>query len=108
MGLINFNECGKVVCNSMKKLSFIIFAFTMLISCDIKTPEQRAKEAFEAEKQAGMRHEIYIDSVLNVALGKGKYEYMPENRRNAIKILRKELPAMNDKWDILEQKIYQH
>lgn len=93
----------------MKKI--LLFTFILfLFSCDNRTPEQKAKEKYEADKQRTkekrMQKEVYIDSVLNVAAGVGKYQYLRENRLNALKILKKEYPDMVQKWDSIESSIY--
>ena len=52
-----------------------------------------------------MKHERYIDSLVNVATGLDG-ETLVRNRQNALDILRKEYPQMNEKWDSLQESIY--
>lgn len=83
----------------MKKLLLLPMLFFLLVSCNNKSPEQHINELFEKQKQESMRKEIYVDSLLKVAYGMGEYQYLKENRLNALEKLRQELPEMNAKWD---------
>lgn len=51
-----------------------------------------------------MKHERYIDSLVNVATGLDG-ETLVRNRQNALDILRKEYPQMNEKWDSVQESI---
>lgn len=51
-----------------------------------------------------MRHEKYIDSLVNVAAGLDG-ESLVANRKNALSILRSEYPQLSDKWDKMEISI---
>lgn len=82
-----------------------IVAFICFIGCDSKTPEQRVKYESDMARNDRMKREVYIDSVVNVALGVGKYEHMRENRINALNILKEEYPSMTQKWDSIEISI---
>lgn len=93
----------------MKKvLFFASVACVLLGSCNTKSPEQAAQESFEQEMKENeanqMKHEKYIDSLVNVATGL-EGETLVSNRRHALSILRSEYPQMNDKWDKVEVSI---
>ena len=91
----------------MKKLlSLILFIVALTSSCDNRTPEQKAQDRYNAIKQDGMKRELYIDSLLNVAVGIGKYEFMIENRKNALRILKEEYPTMKERWDSIEVSLH--
>jgi len=90
-----------------------VFAFASLLcvllgACNTKTPEQAAQESFEQEMKENeaneMRHEKYIDSLVNVASGLDG-ENLVANRRHALSILRSEYPQLSDKWDKMEISI---
>ncbi len=51
-----------------------------------------------------MKHERYIDSLVNVATGLDG-ETLVRNRQNALDILKKEYPQMNEKWDSVQESI---
>ena len=55
-------------------------------------------------KEDEMKHERYIDSLVNVATGLDG-ETLVRNRQNALDILRKEYPQMNEKWDSVQESI---
>ena len=94
----------------MKKL--LLFASLVLVvflgSCNTKTPEQAAQESFEQEMKENeaneMKHEKYIDSLVNVAAGLDG-ETLVANRKHALSILRSEYPQLSDKWDKMEVSI---
>lgn len=85
-----------------------VSACLLLASCDTKTPEQAAQESVEREMQEmnadQMRHEKYIDSLVNVASGLDGENFVA-NRRHALSILRSEYPQLSDKWDKMEISI---
>lgn len=90
-----------------------VFAFASLLcvllgACNSKTPEQAAQEAVEREMQEmdanQMKHEKYIDSLVNVATGLDG-QTLVANRRHALSILRSEYPQMSEKWDKVEISI---
>lgn len=93
----------------MKKflLPITILLLTIL-GCDRKTPSQCAKDDVEQYiqscKEDEMKHERYIDSLVNVATGLDG-ETLVRNRQNALGILRKEYPQMNEKWDSVQESI---
>jgi len=94
----------------MKKLMFLLFVISfMLISCDNRSPTQKATDEYNAQKTAqrakAMKHEKYIDNLVNIAAGMGEYKYMRENRLNAIDILKKEYPTLIEKWNEYETAI---
>lgn len=92
----------------MKKFMILLSLISfMSISCgDNRTPQQIATDEFNQEQAANknkaMRLEIYTDSLLNIAVGTGKYKYMRENRLNAIELLKKEYPELRNKWDSIK------
>lgn len=95
----------------MKKCLFslgLLVGFCLLVSCNSKSPEQAAQEAVEREMQEmdanQMKHEKYIDSLLNVATGLDG-QTLVANRRHALSILRSEYPQMSEKWDKVEISI---
>ena len=94
----------------MKKflLTITILLLTVL-GCDRKTQSQCAKDDVEQYiqscKEDEMKHERYIDSLVNVATGLDG-ETLVRNRQNALDVLRKEYPQMNEKWDSLQESIY--
>jgi hypothetical protein len=88
----------------MKKLTILIALFS-LIACTQKTPQQKADEEFRKVKANRMQHELYIDSLVNVAYGMGNFKYLTENRLAAIKILKTEYPNLSQKFDSLEMAI---
>lgn len=96
----------------MKKCLFSLVLFggglCLLASCNSKSPEQAAQESFEKEMRESeasqMKHEKYIDSLVNVATGLDG-ETLVANRRHALSILRSEYPEMCDKWDKVEVSI---
>lgn len=93
----------------MKKVLILASVSCVLLgSCNTKTPEQAAKESLEREMQEmnanQMRHEKYIDSLVNVAAGLDG-ESLVANRKNALSILRSEYPQLSDKWDKMEISI---
>lgn len=93
----------------MKKYLLFLLALSCLcVGCDNRTAEQRANDALKAQEQAeekqGMEHEKYIDSLVNVASGL-EGETLVRNRQNALNILRKEYPELNDKWDSVQESI---
>jgi len=48
--------------------------------------------------------ELYIDSLVNVAVGL-KGTTLRENRKQALKILRKEYPTLEERWIKVEESI---
>lgn len=95
----------------MKKLLFLLIATLLIVtSCgENKTPEQRALDEYNKEqsdkKTQNMKHEKYIDSLVNIASGVGEYKYMRTNRLNALEILKKEYPTMSEAWKKIEADI---
>ena len=90
-----------------------VFVFASLLcvlfgACNTKTPEQAAQESLEQEMKENeasqMRHERYIDSLVNVASGLDG-ESLISNRRHALSILRSEYPQLSEKWDKMEVSI---
>lgn len=92
----------------MKKVFALSLVCVLLGACSSKTPEQAAQESVEREMQEmdanQMKHEKYIDSLVNVATGLDG-ETLVANRRHALSILRSEYPQMSEKWDKVEISI---
>lgn len=92
----------------MKLFILLLTIVFFLAGCNIKTPEQKAQEKFEMQKvqreKDALKFEVYADSLVRVATGlEGVTK--PLNRKNALKILRKEFPTMKDYWDKCEESI---
>ena len=79
-----------------------------LFSCNQKTPQQIAQEAVDRMNAESRHKEVYLDSLLTVAMGNDGYKYMKENRLNAIEKLRVEVPSMSLKWDSLAIDVYKN
>lgn len=93
----------------MKKSVLILAAIGLLMTnCDNRTATQQAADDFNKEvretEDNQMRHERYIDSLVNVATGLDG-ETLVRNRQNALDILRREYPEMSDKWDAVQESI---
>ena len=92
----------------MKRVFFASVMCVLLGSCNTKTPDQAAKEALERdmyEMNANqMKHEKYMDSLVNVAAGLGGVTLFA-NRKHALSILRSEYPQLSEKWDKMEISI---
>lgn len=92
----------------MKQIIIILSCLFALSGCDNRTPAQKAEDKFNAEKAKRDAHELiheaYIDSLVDVAAGLNGVS-KPKNRRNALNILKKEYPALNDRWDRFEECI---
>ena len=77
---------------------FCILASALFAGCSEGKKEKEIKEMTPLERES------YIDSLVNVATGINGVS-KPLNRKNALEILRKEYPSMNDKWDRCEECI---
>lgn len=92
----------------MKNILLMLACLLYLSGCNSKTPAQKAEDEYNAEKEqreaAALVREAYIDSLVNVATGLDDVS-KPLNRKNALKILRKEYPTMTEKWDKCEESI---
>lgn len=88
----------------MRRLIFFIITVFVFIGCNTKTPQEKAQEIFEKEKQDKLKREVYIDSLVNVASGL-EGAALRENRRNALKILEKEYPELQNTWDKVNESI---
>lgn len=91
----------------MKKVLFIATLFLSLVSCDNKTPQQRAQERINQMNAESLKKEQYVDSLVRVAYGNGDSKYMKQNRLNAIDLLEKEVPSTKPILDSLRNEIYQ-
>jgi len=91
----------------MKKIIFLLSIIFLSVSCDNRTPQQKAQDEYNqevAERDAAqMEREHKIDSLVNVAGGLGEYKYQRANRLNALKILKKEYPEID--WSKIEADI---
>nr|MBP7472393.1 hypothetical protein [Prevotella sp.] len=78
--------------------------FVSLTSCNKKSPEQLANESLEREKQEQYHHKVYIDSLVNVAVGLEGVENTVE-RQNALDTLIHEYPEMKERWYGIQESI---
>ena len=84
----------------MRNILFLIlamFPIMLFTACSGNKPK-------ESSEMTPMQREVYIDSLVNVASGLDGVT-LKENRKNALKILRKEYPTFNDKWDRMDECI---
>jgi hypothetical protein len=92
----------------MNKAFILLSILFLLVSCDNRTPKQKASDEYNKEvamqDAAKMEKEHIIDSLVNVAGGLGEYKYQRANRLNALKILKKEYPEID--WSKIEADIY--
>lgn len=82
----------------MKKILFLMMAVLTIVGCS------NNKQQKDITTMTPMEKEVYIDSLVNVASGLNGVT-LRENRKNALKILRKEYPTLNDRWERMEECI---
>jgi type II secretory pathway pseudopilin PulG len=71
---------------------------------DEEAVQNALRQDEQNEKEYQMRHERYIDSLVNVACGMDG-ETLVHNRQNALDILKKEYPQLSKKWDAVQKSI---
>lgn len=81
----------------MKKILFLMVAAALaIVGCS-----QKQKSISD---MTPMEKEVYVDSLVNVASGIDGVT-LRENRENALEILRKEYPNLENRWKRMEECI---
>lgn len=89
----------------MKNILLIFCVILSFASCGEKSSQQLVQEQVDKYNADTRKNELYIDSLVSVAYGNGKYKYLKENRLNAINLLEKETPGQKPTLDSLRNTI---